>query len=234
MISSMTSPHDSFIQRTQTVGRAMPHTRVKVVDPHDRTRILPTGEKGELAAAGYLVMKGYWGDEERTSEVRIQEDDGTVWMYSGDEASMDAEGYVEITGRIKDLIIRGGENIHPLEIENCLFQHPLIAEASVVGVPDERYGECVGAFVIVHKGVEAVEGVGGGEQILVEGIGSGAGEGKKVLTKAEVREWVGTHLSRHLVPKHVFWVEEYPKTASGKIQKFKLREVARKILGGDA
>ncbi|KAK1750204.1 hypothetical protein QBC47DRAFT_426243 [Echria macrotheca] len=231
-VSCMTSPHDSFIQRTRTVGRVMPHTRVKVVDPHDRTRILPRGEKGELAAAGYLVMKGYWGDEERTSEVRIQEPDGTVWMYSGDEAAMDADGYVEITGRIKDLIIRGGENIHPLEIENCLFQHPLIAEASVVGVPDERYGECVGAFVIVHKGVEAVEGEGG-EQTLVEGVGRGAGTGKKVLTKGEVREWVGTHLSRHLVPKHVFWVDEYPKTASGKIQKFKLREVARKILGGE-
>jgi acyl-CoA synthetase (AMP-forming)/AMP-acid ligase II len=141
-------------------------------------------------------------------------------MCSGDEASMDAEGYVEITGRIKDLIIRGGENIHPLEIENCLFQHPLVAEVSVVGVPDERYGECVGAFVIPHRGVAT-------------STAPGAGDGGKLLTEASVRDWVATHLSSHLVPKHVFWVEEYPKTASGKIQKFKLRDMARERLRGE-
>ncbi len=145
-------------------------------------------------------MKGYWGDEEKTAEVRISEldDSGneTVWMYSGDEASMDPDGYVEITGRIKDLIIRGGENIHPLEIENCLFQHPLIAEVSVVGVPDDRYGESVGAFVIVHKGVTAGERGPGGD---------------KRLTEEDVRSWVRTHLSNHLVPKHVFWTDEVPQ-----------------------
>ncbi|OIW31127.1 long-chain-fatty-acid-CoA ligase [Coniochaeta ligniaria NRRL 30616] len=200
-VSCMTSPADPLEKRTGTVGRVMPHTRVKVVDPTDRGRVVPVGERGELAAAGYLVMKGYWGDEERTREVRVEEGDG-VWMYSGDEARMDAEGYVEITGRIKDLIIRGGENIHPLEIENCLFQHPLVAEVSVVGVPDERYGESVGVFVVLHKG-------------------------------EEVREWVRTHLSPHLVPKYVFWVDDFPKTASGKIQKFKLRDRARRLVHGD-
>ncbi|KAL2256772.1 hypothetical protein VTK26DRAFT_1148 [Humicola hyalothermophila] len=164
-VSCMTSPRDPFEKRTASVGKVMPHTKVKVVDPTDRSRVLPIGERGELAAAGYLVMKGYWGDEARTGEVRVveREEDGKeeVWMYSGDEASMDEEGYVEITGRIKDLIIRGGENIHPLEIENCLFQHPLVAEVSVVGVPDDKYGESVAAFVIAHQGVR-VEGEGEG------------------------------------------------------------------------
>ncbi|KAK0656765.1 acetyl-CoA synthetase-like protein [Cercophora newfieldiana] len=229
-VSCMTTPHDPLSKRTSSVGKVMPNTKVKIVDPTDRTRVLPVGERGELAAAGYLVMKGYWGDERRTNEVRIAEPYGEVWMYSGDEASMDSEGYVEITGRIKDLIIRGGENIHPLEIENCLFQHPLIAEASVVGVPDERYGESVGVFVIVHKGVEPVEGEEG-EQRGLESVAKGKGEGKKVLSKEEVGAWVGEHLSSHLVPKHVFWVEEYPKTASGKIQKFKLRELAKGLIG---
>jgi len=223
-VSCMTSPRDPFDKRTQTVGRVMPHTKVKIVDPADRSRILPIGERGELAASGYLVMKGYWGDEEKTAEVRIVEknEEGVeeVWMYSGDEASMDAEGYVEITGRIKDLIIRGGENIHPLEIENCLFQHPLVAEVSVVGVPDEKYGECVGAFVIVHEGVRAEE---------EEGAVVSEGE-EKVLTKEDVREWVRKNLSNHLVPKHVWFVKEYPKTASGKIQKFKLRDMAKELV----
>ncbi len=219
-VSCMTAPSDPFDKRTQSVGRVMPHTRVKVVDPADRSRVLPVGERGELAAAGYLVMKGYWGEEARTEEVRCVERDEQgreeVWLYSGDEASMDADGYVEITGRIKDLIIRGGENIHPLEIENCLFQHPLVAEASVVGVPDDKYGESVAAFVIVHEGVvpEGGDGQGGGE----------------VLTRDSVREWVRTHLSSHLVPKHVWFVDRYPKTASGKIQKFKLKDTARRLL----
>ncbi|KAL2183088.1 acetyl-CoA synthetase-like protein [Thermothelomyces heterothallicus CBS 203.75] len=237
-VSCMTSPGDPFEKRTRTVGRVMPHTKVKIVDPSDRRRVLPIGEKGELAAAGYLVMQGYWGDKERTEEVRRVERDEEegegateeVWMYSGDEASMDENGYVEITGRIKDLIIRGGENIHPLEIENCLFQHPLVAEVSVVGVPDDKYGESVGAFVIAREGVMA-EGEGGEggewEEKTTETTPGAKGE---VLTRDSVREWVRTHLSSHLVPKHVWFVREYPKTASGKIQKFKLRETAKQLL----
>ena len=217
-VSCMTAPGDPFEKRTQSVGRVMPHTRVKIVDPADRARVLPVGKRGELAAAGYLVMEGYWGDEERTKEVRRLEEDGEVWMYSGDEASMDEDGYVEITGRIKDLIIRGGENIHPLEIENCLFQHPQVAEVSVVGVPDEKYGESVAAFVIVHEGV------------VPEGAEAGAAGEGGVLTREEIREWVRTHLSSHLVPKHVWFVQQYPKTASGKIQKFKLKDTAKRLL----
>ncbi|TPX10589.1 uncharacterized protein E0L32_008475 [Thyridium curvatum] len=235
-VSCMTAPADPLGRRTGSVGRAMPHTAVKVVDPADRSRVLPLGERGELAASGYLVMQGYWADEARTREVRVsepEEEGGNggggggerVWMYSGDEARMDEQGYVEITGRIKDLIIRGGENIHPLEVENALFQHPLVAEASVVGVPDERYGEAVGAFVIAHKGVRVLEDG--------EAKGEGVGEEGRVLSKEDVREWVRTHLSSHLVPKHVFWVDEYPKTGSGKIQKFILRDEAKKILAGE-
>jgi acyl-CoA synthetase (AMP-forming)/AMP-acid ligase II len=223
-VSCMTSPDDPFAKRTASVGKAMPHTKVKVVDPDDRSRVVPIGQRGELAAAGYLVMRGYWGDEERTGEVRTVEkdEDGNevVWLYSGDEASMDEQGYVEITGRIKDLIIRGGENIRPLEIENCLFQHPLVAEVSVVGVPDERYGESVGAFVIAHEGVK-VEG----EELARDQPGNA-----ELLTRESVREWVRTHLSNHLAPKHVWFVHEYPKTASGKIQKFKLRDMATALV----
>lgn len=222
-VSCMTAPDDPFEKRTASVGRVMPHTAVKVVDPMDRSRVLPTGEKGELAAAGYLVMKGYWGDEATTGEVRVTEADGTTWMYSGDEACMDADGYVEITGRIKDLIIRGGENIHPLEIENCLFQNPLVGEVSVVGVPDDKYGESVGAFIVPAKGVRVEDRDEFGKEEAEVGEG--------VLTEEAVRAWVRERLSGHLVPKHVFWVEEYPKTASGKIQKFKLREMAKKLVG---
>ncbi|KAF6826386.1 AMP-binding enzyme [Colletotrichum plurivorum] len=216
-VSCMTSPSDPFSKRTGSVGTAMPHTAVKIVDPMDRNRTVERGERGELAAAGYLVMKGYWGDEAKTKEVRVKDEkDGRVWMFSGDEAVMDADGYVEITGRIKDLIIRAGENIHPLEVENCLFQMEGVKEVAVVGVPDERLGESVGAFVVPRKGWRGELGRGG--------------RGEKVLTKDGVRAWVREHLSSHLVPKHVFWVEDYPKTPSGKIQKFKLRDMAKGLI----
>lgn len=123
-------------------------------------------------------------------------------MHTGDEAEMDESGYIKITGRLKDLIIRGGENIHPLEIENCLLGHPKILESSVVGLKDERYGEVVAAFVRKEEG----------------------------LLADEVREWVREKLSHHLVPKYVFWVEVYPKTASGKIQKFVLKEMGAELV----
>jgi acyl-coenzyme A synthetase/AMP-(fatty) acid ligase len=120
---------------------------------------------------------------------------------------MDSDGYIKITGRIKDLIIKGGENIHPLEVENCLLSHPSISEVSVVGMPDERYGEVVASFVVIREGIA------------------------QKLEAEEVRAWVRERLSHHLVPKFVFWVDEYPKTASGKIQKFKLREQGVKMAG---
>jgi acyl-CoA synthetase (AMP-forming)/AMP-acid ligase II len=240
-VSLMTSPHDTFEQRTRSVGRAQPHTAVKIVSPTNRTKILPRGERGELAVSGYLVMQGYYGDPERTAEDRIAdapEEGGRVWMYSGDEARMDADGFVEITGRIKDLIIRGGENIHPVEVENCLFQLRGVREVSVVGVPDERHGEAVAAFVVPHQGVLTTGGDGAVksgragpiilevERAAVEGRVDGE---RETLSKEDVQDWVRTNLSGHLVPKHVFWIDEYPKTASGKIQKYKLRQLAKEL-----
>ncbi|KAH9213820.1 acyl-CoA synthetase/AMP-acid ligase-like protein II [Leptodontidium sp. 2 PMI_412] len=235
-VSCMTTPDDPLIKRVDSVGRLLPHVEAKVVDVSDGKRILPIGKRGELVVSGYNVMKGYWGDESRTAEVRLVERDGEgrekVWMYTGDEAEMDGDGYVKITGRIKDLIIRGGENIHPLEIENVVFKMGEVSEVSVVGVPDERYGEVVAAFVVVHKGVRVgVDDRGEGDASVdgdVDGKDkeAGGGMGEKVLTRHMVREWVRERLSNHLVPRYVFWVDEYPKTASGKIQKFKLREMA--------
>ncbi|KAI1379099.1 acetyl-CoA synthetase-like protein [Hypoxylon crocopeplum] len=227
-VSCMTAPTDPPSKRTSTIGTAMPHTTLKVVARDDRSRILPRGECGELAIAGYLLMKGYFNDEARTAEDLVPDHDGRRWMYSGDEARMGDDGFVEITGRIKDLIIRAGENIHPFEVEVALARHPLVREASVVGVPDERYGEVVGAFVAVHGGVRTVDG-GAGAGVV--GSGSGGGGEKGVLSKDEVRGWVRRHLSGHLAPKYVFWTDEFPKTASGKIQKFKLKELAKDLVG---
>ena len=237
-VSCMTTPDDPLQKRVDSVGRLMPHVEAKIVAVDDRSKILPIGQRGELVVSGYLVMKGYWGDPERTEEVRVlehvrDEEQGgkreKVWMHTGDEAEMDELGYVKITGRIKDLIIRGGENIHPLEVENALFKMEEVSEASVVGLPDERYGECVAAFVVVHKGLRVgVDDKGDGDE-AVDGTG-GRQKEEKSLTKEDIRDWVRNNLSNHLVPRYVFWVKEYPKTASGKIQKFKLREMGVKWL----
>ncbi|KAF2714481.1 acyl-CoA synthetase/AMP-acid ligase-like protein II [Pleomassaria siparia CBS 279.74] len=205
-VSAMTTTDDPIEKRIDSVGRLLPHVTAKVVAPSDWARTLDVNQRGELAVSGYLVMKGYFGDEARTREVLVPDEDGVLWMHTGDEALMDEEGYVKITGRIKDLIIKGGENIHPLECENCLFAHPAVSEVSVVGLPDERYGEVVAAFVVKHKGA------------------------KEEIAAQEIREWVRTRLSHHLVPKYVFWVDNYPKTASGKIQKFKLKELGIKLI----
>jgi acyl-CoA synthetase (AMP-forming)/AMP-acid ligase II len=235
-VSLMTFPDDPLQKRLDSVGRLLPHVTAKITSTSSRSTILPIGERGELAVSGYNVMKGYWNDRVRTEEVRILEGDGRVWMYTGDEAEMDQDGYVKITGRIKDLIIRGGENIHPLEIENVLFKHEDISEVSVVGIPDERYGEAVAAFIVVHKNVRTgKDDKGEGDHnvdvaALTASLGTSFGpawrEGRKrVLTKGNVQEFVREQLSHHLVPKYVFWVKQYPKTASGKIQKFRLRDM---------
>ncbi|KAI1964132.1 hypothetical protein LOZ58_001994 [Ophidiomyces ophidiicola] len=207
-VSCMTTTDDPIDKRINSVGRLMPHVEAKVVSPVDHDEILPVGSKGELAVSGYLVMKEYWNAPEQTAAAMRKDQDGKVWMHTGDEATMSADGYVTITGRIKDLIIRGGENIHPLEIENCLFAHPGVSNVSVVGVPDAKYGEVVAAFVVARD------------------------EGQKRVTTEEIRSWVREKLSNHLVPKFVFYLSdtEFPKTASGKIQKFALRERAIKLL----
>ncbi|KAI1456816.1 acetyl-CoA synthetase-like protein [Annulohypoxylon moriforme] len=219
-VSVMTSPTDPPAKRAGSVGKVMPHTKVKIVDRHDSTVVLPRGECGELAVSGYLLMKQYYGDQAGTDEVLIREkgmEGEELWMLTGDEARMDEQGYVEITGRIKDLIIRAGENIHPFEIEVEIMRHEMVREASVVGVPDEKYGEVVAAFVAVHGDVMTDEAE---KDVRKE----------KVLSEDEVKDWVRTHLSGHLVPKYVFWTNEFPKTASGKIQKFKLRELAKHLI----
>ncbi|KAL4925740.1 putative AMP-binding enzyme [Aspergillus undulatus] len=212
-VSAMTTTDDPIDKRINTVGRLMPHVEAKVVDPSDHNAILPIGARGELAVSGYLLMKGYWGDEEKTRLVMRADKSGKVWMHTGDEASLSPDGYISITGRIKDLIIRGGENIHPLEIENCLLTFPGVADVSVVGVPDAHYGEVVAAFVLLkERDVEKDDQVG-----------------------REIKEFVREKLSGHLVPKYIFFLEageSFPKTASGKIQKFRLRETAVRLLGG--
>jgi len=206
-VSAMTTTDDPIEKRINTVGRLLPHVEAKIVDPLDHNRILGIEERGELAVSGYLLMQGYWGAPEKTKEVLYPDAEGKVWMHTGDEASMDPEGYVSITGRIKDLIIRGGENIHPLEIESCLLGHDGIRDASIVGIKDEKYGETVAAFVRTHGNAE-------GAKVDVEGV----------------RQFVRDRLSHHLVPKYVFFVDDYPVTASGKVQKFKLREEGEKLV----
>jgi acyl-CoA synthetase (AMP-forming)/AMP-acid ligase II len=206
-VSFMTFPHDSVKYRTSTVGSIMPNTYARVVDPTDPTLTpLPTGKNGEIVVAGYLVQSGYFCDPEKTAEAMITDSDGLRWMRTGDEGVMDENGYLVVSGRIKDLIIRGGENIHPLDVENVLFQHPKVSQACVVGVPDKKYGEAVGAFVIVeHRHRDDPPSI------------------------EELQELVDSHLGHYMVPKYVYFVDDYPKTPSGKIRKVDLRKVAAEL-----
>lgn len=197
-VSAMTTTDDPIDKRITTVGRLMPHVEAKIVDPADRSKILPIETQGELAVSGYLLMKEYWGAPDKTAEVMLADEEGKIWMHvraslppnsratthlyqTGDEASMSADGYITITGRIKDLIIRGGENIHPLEVENCLLAHPAVKEVSVAGIPDEKYGEVVGAFVVLSPGAKS----------------SDKGEQQGNLEE-DLRTWVREKLSSHL------------------------------------
>ncbi|OKL63949.1 hypothetical protein UA08_00677 [Talaromyces atroroseus] len=224
-VSAMTTTDDPLEKRITTVGRLMPHVEAKVVDPANHNKVLPINVKGELAVSGYLLMKEYWGAPEKTAEVMLADEDGKVWMHTGDEASMSSDGYITITGRIKDLIIRGGENIHPLEIENCLLAHPAVAEASVVGVPDEKYGEVVAVFVVLSSSFSLSNSSINSERRQHDE--------EQDRFEDELRAWVRETLSSHLVPKFVFFLpssDAFPKTASGKIQKFKLKELAIQLL----
>ncbi|KAK0130304.1 hypothetical protein ONS96_000825 [Cadophora gregata f. sp. sojae] len=228
-IICMTVPTDKLSQKLNTVGQMLPHTSLKIVARDDATKTLHRGEKGELLISGYCVMKGYWEDEKRTSGAFVVEHrkgDERVWLRSGDEAMVDEDGYIRITGRIKDIIIRGGENIYPPEIENVLLQHPLVGNASVVGLPDERYGEVIAAFIVVKNHVRTEgKGVNGSKHALeVEPASNDAPP--LSLSKEDIQQWVRERLSKMMVPKHVFWVEKMPLTASGKIEKYKLRQLA--------
>ncbi len=183
--------------RATTVGKALPFVEVCVKDP-ESGKDLPPGKQGELCCRGYNVMKGYYKNPEATAKAI----DPNGWLHSGDLGIMDENGYVRVTGRIKDMIIRGGENIYPREIENFLFQMPGIQNIEVAGVPDEKYGEQVGAFIILKEGAD--------------------------LKEEDVKDFCRGKISRHKIPKYVFFLKEYPMTASGKIQKYKLREMARR------
>lgn len=174
-------------------------------------------------------MKGYYQDPKRTAEALVTDGNGKVWLRSGDEALVDEEGFVRITGRIKDIIIRGGENIYPPEIENVLLQHEMVGNASVVGLPDLRYGEVIAAFVVVKEGVKVVEVENGDKN----GVDDAVEVEGATLRKTDVQSWVADRLSKMMVPKHVFWIDKMPLTASGKIEKYKLRELGIRILDED-
>lgn len=201
-VSFMSYPDDSIYHRVNTVGKIMPHTSVRIVAPNS-LEPLPVNTPGEILISGYLLQSGYYQDLEKTAEAMIYDKDGVRWIRSGDEGVIDENGYMRMTGRIKDLIIRGGENIHPLDIENVLFTHPAVLQASVVGVPDDRYGEVVAAFIILehsHKNNPPKE--------------------------QELSELVNDKLGHFMVPKYWFFVEDFPKTASGKIRKIDLKTIA--------
>ncbi|SNS67644.1 fatty-acyl-CoA synthase [Asanoa hainanensis] len=200
-VSTQTRVDDDLDRRTGTVGRVLPFLEVKVVDPATGVT-LRRGEPGELCTRGYSVMLGYWDEPEKTAEVL----DSARWMHTGDLASMRSDGYVNIVGRIKDVIIRGGENVYPREIEEFLYRHPKIADVQVIGVPDEKYGEEVMACVILRDPADA-------------------------LTVDEVRAFCQGQLAHYKVPRYVRAVESFPMTISGKVRKVEMREWAVGELG---
>ncbi|MEU9177202.1 AMP-binding protein [Streptomyces sp. NPDC048550] len=199
-VSTQTRADDSVERRVSTVGRVGPHLEVKVVDPQSG-RTVPRGEPGELCTRGYSVMLGYWGEPERTAEAV----DAARWMHTGDLAVMDGDGYLSITGRIKDMVIRGGENVYPREIEEFLHAHPDVLDVQVIGVPDPKYGEELMAWVRMREGAEP-------------------------LTAAAVRAFCDGRLAHFKIPRYVQVVDEFPMTVTGKIRKVEMRETAARLL----
>jgi fatty-acyl-CoA synthase len=199
-VSFMTRPEDDLQRRVATVGRVMPHSEAKVIDP-STGRTVPVGNSGEICTRGYLVMRGYWENPQATAEAI----DDAGWMHTGDLGAMDAEGYLQIVGRIKDMVIRGGENLYPREIEEVLFQHPAIASVQVVGVPDARLGEELMAWVVLRDDA----------QVSVD----------------ELREFCHDRVAHFKVPRYFRFVDEFPMTVTGKVQKYRLREIAIEELG---
>ena len=200
-VSTMTRTEDDLARRTQTVGRTMPHLETKVVDPATGLT-LPRGVAGELCTRGHTVMLGYWNEPEKTAEAI----DAARWMHTGDLATMDVDGYVNIVGRIKDLVIRGGENVYPREVEEFLYSHPDIADVQVVGVPDERYGEELMAWVVMRPGTSP-------------------------LTAEALRQFCSDRLAHFKIPRYVHVVDGFPMTVTGKVRKVQMREAALEILG---
>ncbi|MEN8213837.1 MAG: AMP-binding protein [Pseudomonadota bacterium] len=194
-LTHLTESDDSLERRTQTVGRNLPHQEVKVIDSGSGAT-LPLGEIGEICFRGYHIMPGYYGDSEATRGAI----DEHGWLHSGDLGSMDAEGYVRITGRLKEMILRGGENIYPREIEELLFTHPKVAEVAVFGIPDDYFGEEVMAWIQLHAG--------------------------EMASEEEMRAFCRDKLAHYKVPKSIRFVDEFPMTVTGKVQKFRMREMA--------
>jgi fatty-acyl-CoA synthase len=191
-VSTQTAVDDPLDRRVSTVGRVHPHVEVKIIDAEGR--IVPRGTQGEFCTRGYSVMLGYWDDPERTAEAI----DRAGWMHTGDLATMDADGYFNIVGRIKDMVIRGGENVYPREVEEFLYRHPKIQDVQVFGVPDERYGEELCAWVKLRAGER--------------------------MEADEVRNFCEGQIAHYKIPRHIRFVEEFPLTVTGKVQKFVMRE----------
>ena len=194
-LTHLTTRDDNLERRTQTVGKNLPHQEVKIVDVETGATV-PLDEIGEICFRGYHIMRGYYGQPEKTAETI----DENGWLYSGDLGTMDAEGYVQITGRRKEMIIRGGENIYPREIEEFIFTHPKVAQVAVFGIPDEYYGEEVMAWIQLHTG--------------------------ETTTEDEIRTFCKGQIAHFKIPKHIWFVEEFPMTVTGKLQKFRMREIA--------
>ena len=199
-MTHLTSKDDGTERRVETVGTNLPHQEVKVVDVDTRKR-LALGEIGEICFRGYHIMRGYYGDAEATTRAI----DNNGWLASGDLGTMDADGYIKITGRLKEMIIRGGENIYPREIEDFIFTHPKVAEIAVFGIPDEFYGEEIMAWIELHAGETASE--------------------------AEIRDFCKGKIAHFKIPKYIWFVEKFPMTVTGKLQKFRMREIAVEKMG---
>ncbi len=199
-VSTQTSASDSLDKRVSTVGRSHPHVEIKIVDPDTGETVL-RGEGGEFLTRGYSVMLGYWNDQARTAEVI----DEHGWMHTGDLAVMNDDGYVNIVGRIKDMIIRGGENVYPREIEEYLYTHPDIVEVQVIGVPDHKYGEQIAAWVQLRDGAQ--------------------------VTEEDIKNFCRGQIAHYKVPRYVMFVSDFPMTITGKIQKYLMRQTSIEQLG---
>ena len=199
-VSTMTRPDDDLEHRTATVGRAMPHVEIKIVDPETGHQ-MPINTAGELCTRGYSVMLGYWNEPEKTAQAI----DSEGWMHTGDLAIMADDGYVNISGRIKDMVIRGGENVYPREIEEFLYTHPDITDVSVIGVPDEKYGEELMAWIVLRSGAPP-------------------------LAIDALRAFCAGQLAHYKVPRYLHVVESFPMTVTGKVRKVEMREMAVGIL----
>lgn len=211
-VSFQTVPSDPLVKRVETVGKIQPHVKAKIINTQGE--VVPVNTPGELLVSGYLLQKGYWNDEKQTQSVMKKDKSGELWMHTGDEAILDEEGYLKIVGRIKDIIIRGGENLFPVQIESVLTSHPAILEGAAISVPDPKYGEVVGVWIVRHPNPPSEFSQLSGE---------------------DVKKWVRKYMNPQNAPAWVWFVgegglpNELPKTASGKIMKHVLRDWSKDL-----